>query len=113
MSPEPFRRCNMCGQAWASWEAFLHDPQISLIGLQAVPKVPAASVLVFNHARCGSISVRTAKLRPLVGIDDNSLTEVEACDGCFRDLDDLARCDKPCAIAADRRLALEVRRRKG
>jgi len=109
---EPFRRCNMCGRTWATWEAFLLDPQVSLVGLQAVPKVPAASVLVFNHARCGSISVRTAKLRPLLSIDENSLSEVEPCDGCFRDLDDLARCDKPCSVAADRRLALEVRRRK-
>jgi hypothetical protein len=111
MGTEPFRTCRLCGQAWSDWRSFFADPQVSLVGLQAVPKIPTANVLIFNHARCGALSILTSRLRPLLGLPEPAAREAEDCEGCFRDLDDLAACQKNCVIAADRRLALEVRRR--
>jgi hypothetical protein len=94
------------------------DPAIVLVGLQAVPDIPEVSALVFLHEGCGSISVRTSLLRHALEASGADVPAADPgtgpCDGCYRDLDDLAACDKPCVVAADRRLVgwiREVRRR--
>jgi hypothetical protein len=110
MADQPFRVCRVCGHSWNSWQDFISDPQVSLVGLQSVPWLPEASVLVFNHDRCGGMSVRTSVVRELLGEPDGSEHETEPCQGCFRDLGDLARCEVPCVVAADRRLTLRVLR---
>ena len=110
---EPFRRCRVCGAQWHSLEHFLADPSLRLVGLQAVPKVPTASALVFNHNRCGTISIKTSLLRELLDMPGPAAGEDEPCEGCFRDLDELAACRKACTIACDRRLTGEIQRRKG
>jgi len=108
MDAEPFRQCRVCGQKWYSWQEFLHDRSLQVLGLQAVPKIPKASVLIFNHKRCGTISILTSRLHQLVQVPDSNQPETEQCDGCFRDLDDLAKCDISCVIAKDRRLTLKI-----
>ena len=78
--------------------------------------MPKANVLVFLHKGCGSISVKTSTLRELMGQpgspDVDQGLEKEPCDGCYRDLEDLVRCQKPCVIAADRRLTVELLKKK-
>ena len=108
MPAQPFRQCRVCGKQWNTWQEFLVDPSLQVLGLQAVPKIPKANVLIFNHARCGTVSILTSKLHELVEVPDSAQPETEPCDGCFRDLDDLAGCDRPCVIAKDRRLTLKV-----
>jgi hypothetical protein len=60
------------------------------------------------HDGCGSISVKIPLLRELIGSEDCDPAGEEPCDGCFRDLADLSRCDKPCVIASDRGLTRKV-----
>jgi hypothetical protein len=103
----------MCGREWGSFEEFIKDPSIQVLGLQAVPVKPEVSVVVFNHDRCGGISVKTAVLREVLGEDGPAEGESQACDGCFRDIGELARCKKACVVAAERRVALKVFKLKG
>ncbi|MBW1809081.1 MAG: hypothetical protein JRJ87_12875 [Deltaproteobacteria bacterium] len=108
MSSDPFRICRLCNQSWSSFDEFIHDPKIQLVGLQAVPKIPKASVLVFIHEGCGSISVLTSKLRALLDLPQGYDPAAEACQGCFRDLTELCACKLPCTIAGDRQLTQRV-----
>jgi hypothetical protein len=108
-----FRTCGSCGQAWPSWEAFVRDPDVRLIGLQAILKLPDANLLVFEH-RCGSsVSVLASRLRQLVPDSPDfagrpSLRGTEQCSGRCLHLEDLQQCDQPCINAHDRRLILRL-----
>ena len=108
INSDPFRTCRLCNQSWSSFDEFIHDPKIQLVGLQAVPKIPKASVLVFIHEGCGSISVLTSKLRQLLDLPEVDEQAAEECQGCFRDLDELCACTLPCTIASDRLLTQRV-----
>ncbi len=109
----PFKRCGACGQAWRTWEDFVGDPAVKLLGLQAVPTVPDASVLVFEH-RCGSsISVLTRRLHHLLPADDptRAWPSLRGTDECARhcfSLEDHAPCDRHCRNARDRELLAVV-----
>jgi hypothetical protein len=113
-----FRVCGSCKQAWATWDAFVLDPGLRLLGLQMVPETPDASVLVFEH-RCGSsISVLTPRLRhllpePAPDAPSTRLHGSSECRGHCRHLEDFAACDAPCSNARDRELILLVQRMKG
>jgi hypothetical protein len=110
----PFRSCGSCGRLWQGWEEFVLDPELRLLGLQAVPDRLDASVLVFEH-RCGSsVSVLTRRLRHLLpdapAGDWPSLRGTEQCPGHCLSLEDLAACDRPCSNARDRDLIKVVQR---
>jgi hypothetical protein len=110
---EPFRLCGSCGQAWWSWEDFVRDPGVRLLGLQAVAHLPDANLLVFEH-RCGSsvsvLASRFHRFLPDFGDDAGqvSLRGSDQCSGrCFR-LEDLQQCDRACINARDRSLVLRL-----
>ena len=110
---EPFRACGCCGQVWQSWEDFVLDPGLRLLGLQANGVLPDANLLVFEH-RCGSsVSVLTSRFRQLLPDSQEasalpSLRGTEQCSGHCSSLENLEQCDRPCINARDRRLILHV-----
>ena len=113
----PFQMCESCGSAWSTWESFVLDPAVRLLGLQAVITNPDVNLLVFEH-RCGSsISILSRRLRHLLpepepGNPPPRLLGTDQCRGhCLR-LEDLAACDAPCSNARDRELILLVQRMK-
>ena len=108
MNNGPFRTCRLCNQSWSTFDEFIHDPKIQLVGLQAVPKIPKASVLVFIHEGCGSISILTSTLRQLLDLPPVDDPAAEECQGCFRDLAELCVCTRPCTVASDRQLTQRV-----
>jgi hypothetical protein len=84
---------------------------VRLLGLQAVPFFPEANVVVFVHENCGTISLRTSSLRKMdaFGLNESSQPQAdEPCEGCFRDLEELANCHRACVIARDRQLTLRI-----
>lgn len=108
-----FRTCGACGRCWERWQDFVHDPAVALLGLQVVPGLPDANLVVFQHA-CGStVSVLANRLRHLL-VDEPAtgnlpvLYGTEACNGHCRYLEDLRACDRPCVNARDRRLILTL-----
>ena len=113
----PFQTCASCGSAWPTWESFVLDPAVRLLGLQAVITDPDVNLLVFEH-RCGSsISILSRRLRhllpgPTPANPPVRLLGTEQCRGhCLR-LEDLEACDAPCSNARDRELILLVQRMK-
>lgn len=113
MSQPAFKTCGSCQYTWTDWRSFVFDPGVRLIGLQAIPGLPDANLLVFEH-RCGtSVSVLAPKLRHLLGADEQTsgqslLFGTESCSGHCRFLEDLSSCDKPCVNARDRRLVVLI-----
>ena len=103
-----FQVCGACRTPWPSWDAFIADPGIRLLGLQAVLTHADASLLVFEH-RCGSsVSILTRRLRHLLPRDGSeawtSLRFTDACPGHCYSVRDHLQCDQHCLHARDRRL---------
>jgi hypothetical protein len=113
----PFQVCGFCKNAWPTWDSFVLDPAVRLLGLQAAVVNPDFNVLVFEH-RCGSsISILTRRLRHLQPEPEPSgpplrLMGTDQCRGHCRLLEDLEVCDAPCINARDRKLTLLVRSMK-
>jgi hypothetical protein len=113
----PFQICGSCKRAWPSWDSFVLDPAVRLLGLQAVFTNRDFNALVFEH-RCGSsISVLTPRLRHLLPEPEPAdpparLLGTEQCQKHCLHLEDLEACDAPCANARDRELILLVQRMK-
>jgi hypothetical protein len=108
-----FKTCGSCRHEWADWRSFVFDPNVRLLGLQAVPALPDANLLVFEHGCGSSVSVLAAKLRPLLSAEDQAtepslLFGTETCSGHCRVLEDLSGCDRPCANRRDRRLTILI-----
>jgi hypothetical protein len=110
---EPFRTCGSCGGVWRSWEEFVRDPGVRLLGLQAIFNLPDANLLVFEH-RCGSsVSVLASRFRQLLPDSQDfsgrsSLRGSDQCSGHCLHLENLQQCDQPCINARDRRLILRL-----
>lgn len=109
----PFQFCGSCRRTWTSLDAFVCDPAVRLLGLQALVTKPEFNLLVFEH-RCGSsISILARRLRhllpePEVEPPPELMFGTEPCPGHCRRLSDLEACDNPCANARDRRLTLLI-----
>ena len=113
----PFQTCGSCRCAWPTWDGFVLDPRVRLLGLQSDIANPDANLLVFEHACGSSISIFSRRLRHLLpepepGAPSARLMGTDQCRGhCLR-LEDLEACDAPCGNARDRELALLVQRMK-
>jgi hydrogenase maturation protease len=111
----PFQACGSCRASWTTWHAFAADPRVRLLGLQAVPGLPDANLLVFEHACGSSVSILTKRLRFLLPEDDPraewpSLRDTPECPRHCRSLADLEACERPCRNARDRELIKLVQR---
>lgn len=108
-----FKTCGSCRFAWTTWEDFVADRGVRLLGLQALAGVPGASVLVFEH-RCGSsVSVLTRRLYHLVPAPDEAWPSLRGTAQCGRhclSLTDHALCDRPCSHRRDRDILALVER---
>jgi hypothetical protein len=108
MDDDAFVTCGSCRRQWATWDDFLHDPRVHLLGLQAVLSLPDANLLVFEHACGSSVSVLTRRLAHLLperhGPPLPSLRGTEECPGHCFSLADIAACDQPCSNAREREL---------
>jgi hypothetical protein len=117
-SGETFRSCGSCGHGWKTWEEFVHDPGLTLLGIQIMETHPAANLIVFEHSCGSSVSVLASRLRHLLPESRRFrlLFGTEQCSDHCRTVQNLALCDRPCANARDRRLALllyEIRQQAG
>jgi hypothetical protein len=111
----PFQTCGSCKGAWPTWESFVLDPAVRLLGLQSVIANPDVNLLVFEHVCGSSISILSRRLRHLVPEPDGSPVRLLGTDQCRRHcllLADLEACDAPCANARDRALIQLVQRMK-
>ena len=108
-----FQTCGACKRVWSTWESFVLDPAVLLLGLQPMTSNPDFNVLVFEHSCGSSVSILTPRLRHLLPEPEPDAPSVrlmgtEQCRGHCRFLEDLAACDAPCSSARDRRLILLI-----
>jgi hypothetical protein len=113
----PFQVCGSCGRAWPTWERFVLDPAVRLLGLQSDIANTDVNLLVFEHGCGSSISIFSRRLRHLLpepepGGPTSRLLGSSQCRGHCLHLEDLEACDAPCANARDRELILLVQRMK-
>jgi hypothetical protein len=112
-----FQTCGSCGGAWPTWDSFVQDPAVRLLGLQSVITNPDINLLVFEHGCGSSISILSKRLRyllpePKPGDPTVRLLGTEQCRGHCLHLGDLEACDAPCVNARDRELIRLVQRVK-
>ncbi len=113
----PFKVCGSCKETWGTWEVFVRDPAVRLLGLQSLFTHPEANLLVFEHSCGSSISILAHRIRHILHESEPDSAAVllmgtDQCRGhCLR-MADLEACDAPCVNAFDRRLILLVRRMK-
>ena len=112
-----FQTCGACKRAWPTCDSFVLDPDLRLLGLQAVITHPDFNVMVFEHSCGSSVSILTPRLRHLLPEPESGeatvrLLGTEECRGHCRLLEDLEACDAPCSNARDRELILLIRRMK-
>jgi hypothetical protein len=115
MDTHPFLSCGSCRTTWETWRDCLLDPNLRLLGMQAVPNLPQSNLLVFEHCCGSSVSVLARRLRFLLEADvekapsNTGLPELlgtEECRTHCLHLEDLSACDRLCVNARDRRLAI-------
>lgn len=114
----PFKTCGCCKSEWPTWDHFVQDPSVRLLGLQSVASFPDANLLVFEHRCRSSISVLTKRVRHLLPPPGPNgpaerLLGTEQCRGHCAFLGDMEMCDAPCRNARDRQLIQLVERIKG
>ena len=113
----PFKTCGACKLEWPTWEQFVADPAVRLLGLQAVVTNPEINLLVFEHD-CGStVSVLSKRLRhllpePAPDAPTTRLLGSDRCGGHCLLLEDLEACEAPCSNARERELVHIVQRMK-
>jgi hypothetical protein len=113
----PFQICGSCKRAWATWDSFVLDPAVRLLGLQSEIALPDVNLLVFEHGCGSSISILSRRLRHLLpepqpGDPTVRLMGTAQCREHCLHLKDLEACDAPCSNARDRKLILLVQRMK-
>ena len=117
-----FKVCGSCRRAWVTWEEFVTDPEVRLLGLQSRASVPDATVLVFEHWCGSSVSILTRRLRHLVPDHPAarwpSLRGTDECPGRCLEVSDHGPCDQHCRHALDRDIlaiatALQATRKHG
>jgi hypothetical protein len=111
----PFQVCGSCKDVWPTWDSFVLDPAVRLLGLQSDLAHLDVNLLVFEHACGSSISILSRRLRHLLpeprpGGPNVRLLGTDQCRGHCVLLGDLEACDAPCGNARDRELILLVQR---
>ncbi|HZT30052.1 MAG TPA: hypothetical protein VFA33_09225 [Bryobacteraceae bacterium] len=109
----PFQVCGACKRAWPTWDGFVRDPTVRLLGLQSLAAKPDCNLLVFEHSCGSSISILARRLRHLLPEPEPDvplpvLYGTDQCRGHCRFLEDLEACVAPCHNVRDRALILLV-----
>lgn len=111
----PFQVCGACRHVWPTWDSFVLDEAVRLLGLQATISDPDVNLLVFEHSCGSSISILSRRLRHLLPEPKPDTPPVKLlgtgqCRGHCLLLEDLQGCDAPCGNARERDLIMLVMR---
>jgi len=112
MSTEPFKRCSLCGEIWATRAELLEDPEISLVGYQAYTDDVSQGLLLFNHGCGTTLALEVTEFHDLHEgvVYSERLVGTSACPGRCLDDRDLEPCPNHCAGAWVRDVLQRIRR---
>lgn len=97
-----FKQCSNCAYRWATREAFLSDPAVSLVGYQVNFRRLEAGFFLFNHLLCETtIAVPVEEFQTLYAgpVFSERLTDSEKCPGYCQREDELRPCPAQCECA--------------
>ncbi len=97
----PFRRCSACVRVWPSRNAFLSDPDVTLVGYQVNYGELKAGFFLFNHACRTTLAVRASTFRNLYDgpIFRQRADGTASCPGYCVHESELAACPSACECA--------------
>lgn len=105
-----FKTCPLCHKSWSSRADFLGDRDITLIGYQPDFEELKLGTLLFNHdgPDCGTtMEIEIEVFADLYDgpVHHTSYHGTDECSGYCLRIENLKRCEKPCANAWAREVA--------
>ena len=96
-----FKKCNACGYAWTTRQAFVDDPGICVIGYQANFKDLETGLLFFNHRCKNTIAISADAFADLYDgpIFEKRKTGTDDCPEYCLDKEELRPCPLECECA--------------
>jgi hypothetical protein len=110
--PQAFKKCPYCSYAWPTREAFLCDPELTLVGYQVNFKKLTAGLFLFNHACKGTtLAVKALDFQDLYHgpVFTQRLTGSQVCGGHCLHQDDLEPCPECCECSFVRAILQKIR----
>ncbi len=103
-SPQPFKQCPGCFQAWPSRDDFLSDERLELNGYKADFERLEYGLFFFTHRKATCYSTMAIEVVDFMDLYTGKIyaerrTGEEACPGYCRDKEQLDRCDAQCECA--------------
>ncbi len=106
-----FKKCSKCRFAWLTREAFLGDPNLTIIGYQVHFQELTAGLFLFNHSCDTTIAVKAGRFHDLYAgpIFGDSLAGTADCpEYCLRKRE-LRPCPAKCEFAYVREIIQIIR----
>ncbi len=106
-----FKKCPMCGFAWATRDSFLTDPANQIVGYQVCFDAPTAGFFLFNHSCEGTLAILVEEFEDLYDgpIYQERKTGTAECPEYCLHKEELARCPAECECAFVREIIQRVR----
>lgn len=108
-----FKRCSACSQVWQGRDDFFSDPEVALVGYQALGPDPEEGMLLFNHlGGCGTtMGMWVSKFEDMWSGTRHAelLRHSDACERHCYHTNDLERCSNSCSGAWVREVLQVVR----
>jgi len=99
---EPFKICSHCGHTWPERAAFLGDPEIALVGYQALFADLQLGLFLFNHMICETtLAIKAKEFVDLYNgpVFSDRIKGSQACVGHCEVEADLEPCTNQCECA--------------
>jgi hypothetical protein len=97
----PFKKCHKCWFVWSTREAFLEDPDLTIIGYQVHFQELTAGLFLFNHSCGTTLAVEAGRFQDLYAgpiFDDNLAGTADCPEYCLRK-NNLQPCPAKCEFA--------------
>ena len=106
-----FKICPMCAKPWATRDAFLADPALTLVGYQVFWEELELGLLLFNHTCGTTLAVEVARFTDLYDgpIFSTRATGTKACPGHCLHRGNLEPCPAQCECAYVRAILQQIR----
>jgi len=116
MKPEPFKICPSCKAIWPTLDDYLSDPELNVVGYQAVLDDLCGGLFIFNHVHddCGTsmaIPVKEFVSLSELPILNRRIGCPEKCPGLCMHMDELGHCPVKCECTWVREVLQTIRSR--
>lgn len=106
-----YKTCPRCGRQWQTREAWLRDPQVTLVGYQVNFNDLKAGILLFNHDCRTTLAVKAEEFTDLYQgpMFVQRATGTDACPGHCLHRDNLGPCPAQCECVYIRNVLQQIK----